>query len=93
VVLGVALDVDPLDGCGVGLLTLGEADNAAGNAVAKAVVAIVVGVLVEDHGAADDAVGAIEVHEEISALVAGLTIIFSLDLLDITNAAVADVLV
>ena len=88
-------------------LALSKADNAARDFAAHAltVAAFAVGSLwvlslvevvlslVDNQGAADDAVGAAEVGEEVSVLVLGLAVETGLDLLDITNASVVDVLV
>jgi len=96
-----------LDGLGQLLLTLGEANHAAGDALALTltvatltlvgggVLGLVVVVLsfVKNKGASDNAVGAGEHDKGISVLVLSLGVPTALNLLDITNAALVDILV
>jgi len=53
-ILLLSSKMNSLDGFRTNLLTLGEADNAASNALAN----VSIGALVKDHGAAQDGVGA-----------------------------------
>jgi hypothetical protein len=89
----------------LGLLTLGETDNAACNSVAHAfleaaltvvclwVLGLVEVILsfVEDHGASDNGVGSAEVGEEVSVLVLSVSVETALDVLEVTDASVVDV--
>jgi len=91
----------------LGLLTLGEADNAAADTGAHAfsvatlavfghrVLSLVVIVLsfVDNDGAANDGVGAGESDKGVSDLVLGSVVEAGLEVLQITDAAVVDVLV
>lgn len=88
--LGLSPDVDPLDGSRIGLLTFGEANNAAALAVTE--LAGVVS-LVHGHGAADDGVGAAQVDEQIPSTVDSCIVGVSFNLFNVTNAALVDVLV
>ena len=96
-----------LDGFGQGLLTLGEADNAACDALtltfSVASLTVVSGSvfglvevilsLVDNHGAADNGVRSGKVNKEVSVLVLTSGFPSDLELLNITDTTVQDVLV
>ena len=89
----------------LGLLTLGEANDAACNSVAHTflesaltiVCLFVLGLveivfsLVEDHGASDNGVRSAEVGEKVSVLVLSVSVETALDVLEVTDASVVDV--
>ena len=54
---------------------------------------VVIFSLVDGHGLTDDGVGSAQVNKEVSVLVLGVRVEASLDLLDVTDAALMDVLV
>jgi len=54
---------------------------------------VVIFSLIDGHGLTDDGVGSAKVNKEVSVLVLGVRVEASLNLLDVTNAALVDVLV
>ena len=96
-----------VDWLGLGLLTLGEADDAAGDALALTLTVaaltvlshwvlsliVVIFTLIHDHGASNNTVRSAQLNKQISVLVLGVCVEASLDLLDIANSAVIDILV
>lgn len=87
------------------LLALGKADNAAGNSLAHALLhdsfselgsgalnlVPVVCALVEDNGTTDNGVGAAQVNKWVSKLVLSFVVCASLNLLEVTKAALKDI--
>lgn len=54
---------------------------------------VVIFSLVDGHGLTDDGVGSAKVNKEVSVLVLGVGVEAGLDLLDVTNAALVNVIV